>query len=131
MIHPNECRIGNKVQSPLVKGAIATINGILSNKGFIVDYTPTAENIYPIHLTPEILEACGFHSRPEQRHYIFFDNKILFEYWQLDGSIVIEGGFIGRKIKYLHQLQNLFFALTGIELEINTHELNNRVLNNL
>ena len=34
-------------------------------------------------------------------------------------SVILEGcddGSIGNKIKYVHQLQNLYFALTGEEL---------------
>lgn len=74
-----------------------------------------------IPLTPEILEKCGF----EQDEFItrdffkqgFFNFKAVNHYE--DGFLVIcnfmQGGI---KVKYLHQLQNLYFALSGEELNI-------------
>jgi hypothetical protein len=65
----------------------------------------------PIPLTPEILEKCGF---------VF--ERINF-YWKDPMSIVsLGGGFLYLanqrhvNIFYLHQLQNLYFALTNSEL---------------
>ena len=39
-------------------------------------------------------------------------DSIYFNRWQIRGLIN------GHKIKYVHQLQNLYFALTGKELEM-------------
>ena len=75
-----------------------------------------AERIWvkPILLTEDILLKCEFicNIRFEQKNYylprlsIYFNN----DKFQHDGY--------DREIKYLHQLQNLYFALTGEELNI-------------
>lgn len=87
-------------------------------------------NIYPITLTKEILtEWCGFTedtygyrpprcNGPSIPSDISFWHSLVYE----EGTGVVikdfDGGFSGRPAKYLHQLQNLFFALIGTELEI-------------
>ena len=41
------------------------------------------------------------------------------EYFSLnEGSLYFEGSYTTVEIKYLHQLQNLYFAICGTELEI-------------
>ena len=76
--------------------------------------------IHPIPLTPEVLEACGF----ENREMWFYKERFCLGYittdlhFQLEWKIdEIEGGWNLLDIKYLHQLQNIYFALTGQELE--------------
>lgn len=86
------------------------------------------EDLQPIPLTPEILDKCGF---------MEVENDIL-PYWQWmgedrnviewheDGSILIgkagecSHGFNTdeHRITSLHQLQNLYYALTGEELNV-------------
>lgn len=60
-----------------------------------------------IPLTPEILEKCGF----VQTSAATFGNGIIGIYFG-EGEYFYNHG----KGKYLHQLQNLYFALTGEEL---------------
>lgn len=83
---------------------------------------------FPIPLTPEILERCGFEKgfgeyaliqdsyplrfREEGEKYI-----LSFHYFGSNGESNEEE--IICEFKYLHQLQNLYFALTGQELEVN------------
>ena len=95
----------------------------------------------PIHLTPEILEKCGFEKSlsadvEERTIYgiqvanntsLYFDphkdwmrNDYDVE-WYLShewNNNHFKNDFWA-KPKYLHQLQNLYFALTGEELEVN------------
>lgn len=92
------------------------------------------ENIEPIPLSDDILLKCGF----ETNRIYWFKNKTA-KYWDLilhdmTNSDQIEKGFyaalmetktkktdeifLERPIKYLHQLQNLFFILCGKELNI-------------
>lgn len=80
------------------------------------------EKLQPIPLTPEILEKCGFEyifpdeHRLEIGNFIFSidEDEFQISVKQLDSCL--------RWIhlsnpKYLHQLQNLYYALTGEELQ--------------
>ena len=109
MINANELRIGNLVALkdgyfvPIADGGILAIN----QKRF---------ECYPISLTPEILEKCGFVMHKTSQlwrkdnfylhHYLVSDNEYCFKY----------SDFTSSSIQYLHQLQNLYFALCGEEL---------------
>lgn len=88
-----------------------------------------AEDINPIPLTPEILDKAGLKRGNwifkegeymlTEDIYINYTCNIYYKYWEGDGD---QGGIETKtfcEIKYLHQLQNLYFALTGTELEIN------------
>jgi hypothetical protein len=80
----------------------------------------------PIPLTPEILEKCGFEialihlpfAKVLVPKSLPLQDKLHVALEQKTGPT-----FLYRpsnlKVKYLHQLQNLYFALTGTELEIN------------
>lgn len=80
----------------------------------------------PIPITPELLEKCGF-SFDEAKSYFYLQIKGngLIALHKDDFSIFIadsfdELGFAGSKkacIKSVHQLQNLYYCLTGSELE--------------
>lgn len=99
MIDIKELRIGNAVLDPIGMEKEVSLQVLQKiERGF--KYTP-------IPLTPEILEKCGFEkcSCGGWKHGIHiskYDNGKLYY------KTVI--------IKYLHQLQNLYFALTGEEL---------------
>lgn len=73
-----------------------------------------------IPLTPEVLEACGFVSKKRWYYkekfclgYLTTDLHFQAE-WKFGG---VEGTWNLLDIKYLHQLQNLYFDLCGQELE--------------
>lgn len=128
MIDPKELKLDNLI---LHKGEIVPVYQIERRYKTVyrindidVDERVIGDTYQPVPLTPELMPSCGFHRRPESRFYTCFNDKVLFESWPLDGSIVIEGGFVGQKIKHLHQLQNLYFALTGIELVVNLAKIN-------
>ena len=72
----------------------------------------------PIPLTEEILLKCGFiiDSINNFEKYPFTIQKS--NHYVTD-FLFYKNGDSGVVIKYLHQLQNLYFALTGKELEIN------------
>jgi len=71
----------------------------------------------PIPLTEEILLKCGF-----EKNNIHKDPR-MYEYCidympyirTIDNSKTFEISFYTTRIEYLHQLQNLYFALTGKE----------------
>lgn len=78
--------------------------------------------IQPITITPEILETIGFKTHPAvpvwQLMLPDYNGDIMF--FGTECKFVTDGEKTTLPhIKYLHQLQNLYFALTGEELEIN------------
>ena len=87
----------------------------------IVEEIKEAEyhDIDPIILTPQILQKCGF------RNFIRDEWIISHTTGHADFDLTPEGLRLRhptpsrRPIKYLHQLQNFFFALTGEEIEVN------------
>jgi hypothetical protein len=86
----------------------------------------------PIELTPEILEACGFVNTGSNWYTekYFTDCKEALELIRIDinantfrASIENddnehEPAYTAKPIKYVHQLQNLYYALTQTELQI-------------
>lgn len=76
----------------------------------------------PIPLTEEILLKCEFEDEMLEWSIIRDVNEISFA-GEFDGEnfefTAGEGIPLSRKIKYLHELQNLYFALTGKELTVN------------
>ena len=71
------------------------------------------KNIRPIPLTEEILLKCGF-VKDEYEMFVF-NRKVIYK--KNDNTFHFYACDI--EIKHVHQLQNLYFALTGEELEIN------------
>lgn len=114
MIKASDLRLGNWVDA----GGMARALEIYPNS----ITTETAQNIwefFPIPLTPEILEKCGFVKRGDWLYkeqfiigFITTDNHFQTEY-KMAG---VEGNWKLLDIPYLHQLQNLFYSLTGKEL---------------
>jgi hypothetical protein len=83
----------------------------------------TSEIARGIPLTPEWLERCGIAYSKTFKCYSK-DYELLFcnegdQFWLCEQD-AIKGGLqkIGKSFQYLHQLQNLYFALTGEELHI-------------
>ena len=69
----------------------------------------------PIPLTPEILVKAGFVNGKLNKFYVFGNGNLTVEGYEADYN----GLYIGNiKNIYVHQLQNLYFALTGDELNI-------------
>jgi hypothetical protein len=119
----NELRIGNLIK---YRDYICAIESISHNFITITfDYVEFGEavektistgikHIYPIALTEEWLLKFGFKNKSididnYKAFHIEFDDK-LESVWLEDYELT--------KCKYVHQLQNLYFALTGTELEI-------------
>lgn len=84
------------------------------------------EDLQPIPLTEDILLKCGFsiiteNSAGKRYAYVvngIYSSDLSFTYW----TTTKEKGKFFRgdlQLKSLHQLQNLYFALTGEELTIN------------
>lgn len=100
---------------------IASVNDIDKVVHDEQDNIYSYDYLYPIPLTPEWLERCGFKRMNagwinDSGSLSFYDKDsetgngvYKMEY----GTRNYAAGFL-----YLHQLQNLYFALTGEELEI-------------
>lgn len=126
-MNSNELRLGNKVLATDTHndGHIISVNISVFNsfKETGLDDNP---NINPVKLTGEWLKKLGFKSNykpvgviPMQRIKYWCDIRNL-EITFDDGKcrVDIKGYCSLAHIKYVHQLQNLYFALTGEELDI-------------
>jgi hypothetical protein len=127
----NELRFGNLVD---YYGEVVTINSIDDMDVGFSDYVtfdyPSLEEINPIPLTEEWLVRFGFEKRissvcdsfyigvnPVTKDWLFditwLKNMIDYSY---EGFPFYRNGHF--TIKYVHSLQNLYFALTGEELTL-------------
>lgn len=121
MLKPQELRIGNTIKRSQsdswldsAKGEFVTV-GI--NELIDLDVYRDNDKYEPIPITPGILEQCVFlHDVIDDTSYYRKGKFWLFHkdedwYWS---------GFEDecKSFQYLHQLQNLFFALSGEELQI-------------
>lgn len=132
MIAANELRIGNLAYNQY--GKIGTVWGFKVGDAthdfeHIVSFKELNVNscysryIKPISLTPEILEKCGLKNGNSEldRNVFYSTNKHLAQFSvNISGSFgIYVGVFIALRsvhLEYLHQLQNLYFALTNEEL---------------
>lgn len=112
----NELRIGNWVYDKKFKGNIEfkSFFGLCN-----IENNPDA--FEPIPLTEEWLLRFGFY-KPA---YSWIGDKFHLSEWDdypLNWCVAFNknNAILVDKLKYVHQLQNLYFALTGQELEIKT-----------
>lgn len=141
MIKATEIRLGNLI---LKEGVIYQIASINSDETIRLkcddENNPNYSlgtigcyhllSITPIELTEDILVKCGFEKKDGEMWCEFHEEfEFVYKYYGL--GLCIYWNNEARKflddhleeyeceLKYLHQLQNLVFALTGTELEIN------------
>jgi hypothetical protein len=122
MIQANELRIGNIVNTEHGIGEVASIyrNAPLEFKiGVVIPPLKRYEYRNPIvagiELTDELLLAYGFETPEYYEDSVKYKDGVLIdfhmgEYTLRDNRLIT--------LKYLHQLQNLYFALTNKELEV-------------
>lgn len=126
MIQAKELRIGNYVK----------LNGrVMKPNAELMSLIITGETIdpMPILLTTEILEKCGFgkgtydgdikyflklRNGITSYEFAFFPNTDLGNGYSA-AILLHKNDMIGGNIYYLHQIQNLYYALTGEELIVN------------
>lgn len=133
MIDVKELRIGNLV---ICKNEICRINMI--NRGDVVEVSTIdsdsvkeclaceimSDRLYPITLTEELILKCGFEELySDSKGYVYDINGVKFLRCYFDTpSFFIEtdedNKLFDKPIDNLHQLQNLYFDLTGKELEV-------------
>lgn len=115
---PNELRIGNVTINP-------TDNKVsIISPEHISDIMLGYKNRDGIPLTPELLEKCGFTKKKfnTEWEWSIKSNECNFKKFDFNESIL--GGYYFWtlqkvvELKYVHQLQNLYYSLTGEELNI-------------
>lgn len=77
-------------------------------------------DVEPIPLSRELLLKFNFYENRSNNSWQL-DTKYGFSIWgRIDKGfyVYVESDEIGNKIEYVHQLQNLYFALTGKELTL-------------
>lgn len=124
-LQSKDFRIGNFVErketSEVIKIISISQNAVRTNRG-----TLPYNCLHPIPLTEEWLVKFGFERTEDEIHGEItwdyqrdIDSHECWAEWnergQLEGVIV---DCVNRLIKYVHELQNLYFALTGEELEL-------------
>lgn len=98
---------------------IGAISGIENVVRCVEDNIYSIDTIYPIPLTAEILEMAGFEY--DGATTLSKDNSPLyFKILNGKGSAFVQKLNQPHEVhcEYVHQLQNLYFALTGEELQI-------------
>lgn len=124
-IKASELRIGNFVEC---YGRLIKCIGLYSDRFYYEAVDPhkgfrshTAfEMLQPIPLTSEILEACGFDNWVGETLSIEVGDDLYINWtngaFEIGRSGNCQGG--EERKMYLHQLQNLYFDLTGEELNV-------------
>lgn len=100
-----ELRIGNIVMR---HNDLGQLEDVILLPGMIVECSEFPDLYKPIPLTPELLENFGF--------VLGARIEILVEQGEHLTRRIILDGYDNGGLKYLHQLQNMYFALTGEEL---------------
>lgn len=113
-----ELRIGNyiKIHNTITKvEGLSTWDNIIQNSDFA---ERELKEFQPIPLTEEWLLKFGF--KKELDSFYRIKNSYLLEVLFHDkGFTITTQSVCLNHINYLHQLQNLYFALTGAELTLN------------
>lgn len=121
----NELRIGNWVCADIVNEAGDESSEVYQLTyhalGILLNGLDVSKSmIHPIPLTEAWLSNFGF-TLPDIHYLIWYKKgfgpfRVLFDihlgHWQVGYS----GGRVFRRIKYVHELQNIYFAITGEEL---------------
>ena len=130
MIQINELRIGNLVKWYDVSKVLELHSEKNKFDNVCIECEESFEwteynKLEPIPLTEEWLLKVGFQERKDTSNFSNFwigenpltrDWLFVIKGFKEDNDFFFMNGF--HKIKYVHQLQNLYFALTGAELTV-------------
>jgi hypothetical protein len=121
MIKANELRLGNWIddQESGIRfiGSIGQYTLSLGHDGYSGLDGRNYSQISPIELTEEWLLKFGFETLNGGFYFLRLKDGYRFEILFREGNIKADLLTFDPQIKYVHQLQNLYFALTGEELE--------------
>jgi hypothetical protein len=133
MIDPREIRAGNWVIK--ITGTDSNKLSYFEHKVIAADeyYFSFSKVCFPIRITPEILGKCGFkHEFGDwyiNRQAKDIDDGLPFlRYRHADSSWYLEKVKLWSQPAYIHQLQNLFYALCNKELDIQLGNFKNMAL---
>jgi hypothetical protein len=132
-IKATELRVGNKIiANGLHEGKIMTVEQIGAKGMLRDDYRiiifeehrvgEFLRDCKGVELCEEILLKCGFEKQENNWWKLCICNGWTYLYWERLAGLelsVNKHSVMQPHIKYLYQLQNLYFALTGEELQIN------------
>ena len=122
----NELRIGNLVNSTLLnecRKIDAWALSVIEQGNYQNSHNTTITVFEPIPLTEEWLLKFGFSKSPFDKTSLQYKKDIYSLIGNEENWFCLSvGNFVHTKVRiqYLHQLQNLYFALTGEELTIKT-----------
>lgn len=106
----NELRLGNIIGQGVIDGIFAA-NVFIYGKPYLFD------ELEPIKLTEEFLFKFGF----RKQMGCMFTNKITIRNSIKDKyELRVSDGLDFMIVKHVHQLQNIYFSLTGEELTLKT-----------
>lgn len=127
MIQANELRIGNIVTAIRTDAAIAyaavaiidSFNGKVTVNESKLKFDTDNNEVRGIPISPEILEKCGLSQSDDFSDWSNEDASFSLAVTRVDEFTWSWNYYhIGKPIKFLHQLQNLYYALTQTELNI-------------
>lgn len=130
MIQASELRIGNWVKG-IALGQYHQIDLFFFHEWYDHEYNDddTMGDWYePVRLTPSILEKCGFKEFYNGTFWIITgellinnDSKFWWSnVWEANDNFGYETIMPYQEVKYLHQLQNIYYSLTNKELKTKT-----------
>lgn len=134
----NELRIGNLImytnEKDLNRALRGTVLCVDIDTLMYVENNSRADFYEPIPITPEILEKCGFWYKPggisgadmwQGMGFWYRVKELPNQEFLLRGDFSRKKpialklvGWFNSNIEYIHQLQNLYFSMTGEELEV-------------
>lgn len=85
-------------------------------------------DLQPIPITEEWLLKLGFEKEEGNLYSLYVDDNLDVSLWSDTYfsnptiELTCNGKVVCKNIKYIHQLQNLYFALTGQELKLKINE---------
>ena len=119
---PANFRIGNFVETP---DGIQPIIEISQHAVYTADFKSTWAEIKPIPLTEDWLKIFGFERKDNPNNtpsWIWIKKGQVWFYQDWKGCDFYINSFINtysqKEVKFIHELQNLYFALTGEELTL-------------
>jgi hypothetical protein len=129
MIDQIELRLGNFVDNPVNKKKFCEVHTISRFNNLIkltdnptgILYETTITQIDPIQLTPGILKTAGFQTDGNETatwHILTTDITSFIEGQKNGYCEVYLEDFDKIRVRFLHRLQNLYFSVTGKELNI-------------